>query len=144
MSVWLNPTRKGFSCLELICSFQSRFEAHKGKVSWLWRRRKFIWWDGQHAGLNPAAELLCYLLWHTCSPSKQGNVGLRHHTPPTCVPVRRHTWMHTDTHAHTDHLTGKTLACYACWHGLKVYVTVCVPLPVFVCLMFSCQSPPWQ
>lgn len=56
--------------------------------------------------------------------------------------------MQTDTPEHTnirtDHLTGKALACYVYWHRLKVHVTACIPVPVFVSLTSLCQSPPWQ
>lgn len=55
---------------------------------------------------------------------------------------------HTDTlgctQTHTDHLTGGALACCVCWHVFKVCVTVCLPVPVSVSLVFPCQSPPWQ
>lgn len=67
--------------------------------------------------LTSAAEMLCYQLRHTCSLGK---------------------------HAHTRRLTGKALACSVCWHGLKVYVTVCIPEPVFVSLASPCQSLPWH
>lgn len=55
---------------------------------------------------------------------------------------------HTDTlgctQTHTDHLTGGALACCVCWHVFKVCVTVCLPVPVSVSLVFPCQSTPWQ
>lgn len=94
-----------------------------------------VWWDRKklHPGLHPAAVMLCYLHWHTCSLSKHSNTYTHTHTPEC-----------TQTQIHTDHLTGKALACYVCWHGFKVYVTVCIPVPVFVSLVFPRQSHPWQ
>lgn len=54
------------------------------------------------------------------------------HTPTYFT--HRHTRLHTNTH--TDHLTGGALACCVCWHVFKVCVTVCLPVPVSVSLVF--------
>ncbi len=96
----------------------------------------------------------CYLHWHTCSLSKHWNTGLYSiaHKHSSCTHTHTHTHTHSckqthqnaHRHTHTDHLTGKALACYLCWHVFKVYVIVCIPVPVFVSLVFPCQSPPWQ
>lgn len=91
-----------------------------------WDRKKTTSWSSPCSG-----DALLSALTHMFTKQTQQHT---HTHTPEC----------TQTQIHTDHLTGKALACYVCWHGFKVYVTVCIPVPVFVSLVFPRQSHPWQ
>lgn len=51
----------------------------------------------------------------------------------TCACAQTNTCACAQTNTQKDHLTGKALACYVCWHGFKVYVTVTVYLCQSLC-----------